>query len=372
MKWIFWLSAIFIAYTYAGYLGWLWLRAKLRPWPVRRGTAEPTVSVVMVVHNEGQVLEQKLRNLFELDYPAERCQLVVVSDGSSDRTEEILREHDSHPRLYAVMNQLSRGKAAGLNSGIEVAQGEIVVFTDARQRIEAGALRLLMQNFADPEVGCVSGELMLGDGTGESGQGMGLYWRVEKKVREMESASDSVVGATGALYAVRRELLTEIPEGTILDDVYLPMEVARQGRRVVFDARARAWDHPNLGGDREFTRKVRTLSGNYQLLQLAPWLLSGNNRIRFEFISHKLLRLAVPLALVTALVSCVFISGIFYRVCLILQVVFYALSLLAILDFKLSFFHRVSDAALTFVLLNGAAVVAFANFVTGKKVAWTR
>jgi cellulose synthase/poly-beta-1,6-N-acetylglucosamine synthase-like glycosyltransferase len=372
MKWIFWLSAIFIAYTYAGYLGWLWLRAKLRPWPVRRGTAEPTVSVVMVVHNEGQVLEQKLRNLFELDYPAERCQLVVVSDGSSDRTEEILREHDSHPRLYAVMNQLSRGKAAGLNSGIEVAQGEIVVFTDARQRIEAGALRLLMQNFADPEVGCVSGELMLGDGTGESGQGMGLYWRVEKKVREMESASDSVVGATGALYAVRRELLTEIPEGTILDDVYLPMEVARQGRRVVFDARARAWDHPNLGGDREFTRKVRTLSGNYQLLQLAPWLLSGNNRIRFEFISHKLLRLAVPLALVIALVSCVFISGIFYRVCLILQVVFYALSLLAILDFKLSFFHRVSDAALTFVLLNGAAVVAFANFVTGKKVAWTR
>jgi cellulose synthase/poly-beta-1,6-N-acetylglucosamine synthase-like glycosyltransferase len=110
------------------------------------------------------------------------------------------------------MNQLSRGKAAGLNSGIEVAQGEIVVFTDARQRIEAGALRLLMQNFADPEVGCVSGELMLGDGTGESGQGMGLYWRVEKKVREMESASDSVVGATGALYAVRRELLTEIPK----------------------------------------------------------------------------------------------------------------------------------------------------------------
>jgi poly-beta-1,6-N-acetyl-D-glucosamine synthase len=373
VKWVFWVSAIFIGYTYAGYLGWLWLRAKLQPWPVRRGPVQPEVSIVMAVHNEEQVLEKKLQNLVQLNYPAARCQIVVVSDGSSDRTAEILREHAGDARLYSVMNQLSRGKAAGLNNGIEVAQGEIVVFTDARQMIEADALRLLMENFADPEVGCVSGELMLGEaGTGETGRGMGLYWRLEKKVRELEAASNSVVGATGALYAVRRELLTPIPEGTILDDVYLPMQVARQGKRVVFDVRARAWDSPNLGEDREFARKVRTLSGNYQLLRLAPWLLSGSNRIRFEFVSHKLLRLAVPFALIVALVSCAFLPGIFYRVCLILQVILYALSLLAAGHFKLGFLTRVSDAALTFVLLNTAAVVAFANYVTGKKVAWTR
>jgi hypothetical protein len=201
---------------------------------------------------------------------------------------------------------------------------------------------------------------------------MGLYWRIEKKVRELESASSSVVGATGALYAVRRELLTTIPEGTILDDVYLPVQVARQGKRVVFDSRARAWDDPDLGGQREFARKVRTLSGNYQLLQLAPWLLSGDNPIRFEFVSHKLLRLAVPFTLLTALVSCAFMGGAFYRVCLILQVLFYGSSLLAMQNVKLGFVSRLTDAALTFVLLNGAAAVAFANFVTGKKVAWTR
>jgi poly-beta-1,6-N-acetyl-D-glucosamine synthase len=372
MKWIFWLSVVFIAYTYAGYLGWLWLRSKLRPWPVRRGAVQPGISIVMVVYNEEQVLERKLRNLFALDYSVERCQIVVVSDGSSDRTEEILREHAGNSQLYTVMNQLSRGKAAGVNNGIEVAQGEIVVFTDARQVIEAEALRLLVQNFADPDVGCVSGELMLGDGTGESERGMGLYWRIEKKVRELESASSSVVGATGALYAVRRELVTTIPEGTILDDVYLPMQVARQGKRVVFDARSRAWDVPDLGGGREFARKVRTLSGNYQLLQLAPWLLSGDNPIRFEFVSHKLLRLAVPFVLITALVSCAFIGGIFYRVCLILQVLFYGSSLLAMQNVKFGFVSRMSDAALTFVLLNCAAAVAFANFVMGKKVAWTR
>jgi poly-beta-1,6-N-acetyl-D-glucosamine synthase len=372
MKLVFWLSFVLIAYTYLGYLGWLWLRSKLRPWPVRRGWLEPAVSIVMVVRNEEQMLEEKLHNLLHLNYPAERCQIVVVSDGSSDRTGQILHQHAGESRLYSVMNQLPRGKAAGLNSGMEVAQGDVVVFTDARQRIETDALRLLMQNFADPDVGCVSGELMLGDAAaGETERGMGLYWRVEKKVRELEAASDSVVGATGAFYAVRRELVTAIPEGTILDDVYLPLEVVRQGKRVVFDARARAWDSPDLGGGREFARKVRTLSGNYQLLHLAPWALRNGFRLRFEFISHKLLRLTMPVALVTLLVSCAFLSAPFYRACLALQVAFYALGLLALVDIKPAALNRVSDAVLTFEILNAAAAVAFTNFVTGRKAAWT-
>ncbi len=123
---------------------------------------------------------------------------------------------------------------------------------------------------------------MLGDPQiGESGKGLGLYWRIEKRIRELESASGSVVGATGALYAARRELLTSVPAGTILDDVYLPMQIVRQGKRVVFDERARAWDTPDLGAEREFSRKVRTLSGNYQLVQFAPWLLGG----RIPFVS---------------------------------------------------------------------------------------
>jgi cellulose synthase/poly-beta-1,6-N-acetylglucosamine synthase-like glycosyltransferase len=243
-----------------------------------------------------------------------------------------------------------------------------------RQQIELKAVRFLAENFADPDVGCVSGELMLGDAEqGESAEGLGLYWRVEKRIRELESASGSVVGATGALYAMRRELFSEVPAATILDDVYLPMQVARQGKRVVFDARARAWDRANLGTDREFSRKVRTLSGNYQLVQLAPWLLSGGNPLRFEFVSHKLMRLAVPFALGGLLVASLALAGPFYRTILGLQLAFYGLSLLALSGLpKPRILARIADAPGTFVLLNCAAVVALANFVSGRRTAWSR
>jgi cellulose synthase/poly-beta-1,6-N-acetylglucosamine synthase-like glycosyltransferase len=370
MTWIFWGAAFLIAYTYVGYAGWLRLRLLWRSRPVRRGAYTPPVSIAMVVRNEEETLETKLQNLLSLDYPA--CQVIVVSDGSTDGTEGILRVHES--RLQLVLNQGSRGKASGLNDALKLAHGEIVVFTDARQKIEPGAVRLLTENFADPEVGCASGELMLGDATkGESNQGLSLYWRIEKLVRELEAASGSVVGATGALYAVRRTLLTSIPPGTILDDVYLPMQVVRQGKRAVFDARARAWDSPNLGAGREFSRKVRTLSGNFQLVQLAPWLLSSDNPIRFEFVSHKLLRLAVPFALVALLLTSLRLSGPFYRAVLILQLVFYGLSGLALSRLvKRGILARVADAAGTFVLLNGAAIVALVNFITGRRAAWTR
>jgi poly-beta-1,6-N-acetyl-D-glucosamine synthase len=374
MKWVFWLAAGLIAYTYVGYACWLRLRMLWRCHPAQRGPYTPLVSIAMVVRNEDQILEKKLQNLLGLDYPADRCQIIVVSDGSSDRTEEILRAYGHDSRVHIVLNQLAQGKASGLNDVIELAQGEIVVFTDARQTIEPGAVRRLAENFADPDVGCASGELMLADATGgESSQGLGLYWRMEKQVRKLEAASGSVVGATGALYAVRRELLTHVPPETILDDVYVPMMVVRQGKRVVLDERARAWDQPNLGTAREFSRKVRTLSGNYQLLQLAPWLLSSSNPIRFEFVSHKLLRLAVPFALAALLAASFVLREPFYRLVLILQLVFYALSVLALSRLvKGGVLAHFADAAGTFVLLNGAAVVALANFVAGRRAAWTR
>ena len=373
MKWVFWVSAALIAYTYVGYLGWLWLRSRWRPWPVQRGRIEPYVTIVMVVRNEEKVLERKLENLLGLDYPAERLDVVVVSDGSTDLSEAILHHYARNPRVHALLNQLSGGKASGLNDALHLAQGEIVVFTDARQMVERVALRALLESFADAEVGCVSGELMLGDpDAGEEKQGLGLYWKIEKQVRELESASGSVVGATGALYAVRRELLNPIPAETLLDDVLIPMQVVRAGKRVVFEPTARAWDLPDQGTGREFARKVRTLSGNYQLLQLLPWLLKGSNPIRFEFISHKLLRLVVPFALVVALFTSVFLPQPFYRALLLMQIGFYLLSLLAMARMKMGPVSRLADAAFTFVVLNSAAVVAFANFVSGRKAAWTR
>ncbi|HEV3304892.1 MAG TPA: glycosyltransferase family 2 protein [Candidatus Sulfotelmatobacter sp.] len=371
MKWLFWCAACLVIYTYVGYAAWLWLRARLHPWPVLRAKQEPDISIVMVVRNEERWLEGKLRNLMALDYPPERCQIVVVSDGSTDKTESILREFSNDPRISVVFNQLSQGKACGLNDAMAIARGEVIVFTDARQKIEPAAIRLLMENFADPDVGCASGELMLGDPeSGETKRGMGLYWRIEKEIRELEAASGSVIGATGALYAVKHELVSDFPKGTILDDVYLPMQVVKKGKRAVFEPRARAWDVSDLGAEQEFNRKVRTLSGNYQLMQALPWLLSRENPVCFRFVSHKLLRLAVPFALAAAFIASIFLSGVVYRVALVLQLLFYGLSLLALLRLNWGPLARMADASLTFVVLNTAAAVAFANFITGRKPAW--
>jgi len=201
---------------------------------------------------------------------------------------------------------------------------------------------------------------------------VGLYWRIEKSIREMESASGSVVGATGAIYAVRRDCLERLPEGTILDDVYIPMHVARRGLRVTFVPSAHAWDVADQGAGQEFSRKVRTLSGNYQLVQLAPWLLSRSNPLRFEFISHKLLRLFAPFALAAAFIACLALSQPFYRIVLALQVLFYALSVVAMMKLAKGPLARVAEAAGTFVVLNSAALVAFVKFITGRRVAWVR
>ena len=373
MKFLFWVATLFVFYAYLGYAAGLWLWSHLSPKPVLHGTNRPPVSIVMVVRNEEASLPGKLRNLASFEYPPERMEFVVASDGSSDNTASILSEAAKDKRFHILLSAESRGKACRLNEALNVAQGEIVVFVDARQVIEKDALRLLMEDFADPSVGCVSGELMLGDpATGEAEDRMGLYWRVEKKIRELESASGSVVGATGAIYAVRRSLLAPIPPETILDDVLLPLTVARQGERVIFDGRARAWDAADLGAEREFRRKVRTLTGNYQLLQIAPWVLSGANPLRLRFISHKLLRLAVPFALAVMLVACAATHGLFYRAALALQLTFYALSLFAVFKRQCGPLTRVANAALALIVLNSAAVVAFANFVTGRKEVWAR
>jgi hypothetical protein len=234
--------------------------------------------------------------------------------------------------------------------------------------IPFASVRLLMENFADPAVGTVSGELMLGNpATGETGRGMGLYWQIEKLVRQPESTSGSVVGATGAIYSVRRELVPEVPPDTILDNVFIPPHVAKQGYRVWFDVRTRAWHDPDLGAESEFRRKMLTFSGNYQLLQLATWLRRNVNPLRYALISRKLLRLIVPFALIAALGSAWFIPETFCRTAFWRQVGF---RLLGFSGWKLRPLSRLSDIAYTFIALNAAALVAFSKFITAQKAVW--
>ena len=305
----------------------------------------------------------------KLDYPNELVETLIVSDGSTDQTNDIL-SNLSDSRVRSILLPAHGGKAEALNRAIEAVNGDIVVFMDARQRVATDSLKMLVESFADPAVGCVSGALMLGDGEETSPRGVGSYWKMEKAIRYWESTGGSTVGATGALYAVRRNLIPHLPTGLILDDVFIPMEVARRGARVIFEPRALAWDDLPPNPKQEFRRKVRTLFGNYQLLRLSPWLLTAANPLRFEFVSHKLCRLAVPFVLIGLILSSVFLSGFLYRLPLGVAIGVCTLGALAVMRAPLGIASRLTDLALAFVLLNTAAIVAFFYFAVGKKRVW--
>lgn len=325
----------------------------------------------MAVRNEEKSLQDKLQNLQELDYPGELVETIVVSDGSTDQTNNIL-SNLVNSRVRSIILPSHVGKAEALNRAAEAATGDIVVFMDARQRLATNSLQMLVEGFADPSVGCVSGALMLGDGTGSSPRGVGSYWKMERAIRYWESNGGSVVGATGALYGVNRTIVPHLPAGLILDDVLIPMEVARRGARVVFEPRALAWDNLPSSPKLEFRRKVRTLFGNYQLLRVAPWLLTAKNPLRFEFVSHKLCRLAVPFALIGLILSSVVLSGFIYRLPLAAAVGVGILGALSFVRVPVRLASRLADLALAFVLLNAAAIVAFFYFAFGKKRVWVQ
>ena len=226
--------------------------------------------------------------------------------------------------VEVVYSPVHRGKAEALNSGVARATGEVVVFADARQRFEKDAVRELVANFADTSVGAVSGELVLQE---EQTNAVGAYWRYEKRLRAMESDIHSVPGATGAIYAIRRELFAPLSPGTILDDVVIPMRIVLAGKRVIFDPAARAYEVTSQSTESEYERKARTLAGNYQLFAQMPELLAPwRNPIFVQMVSHKLGRLLVPYCLAALFLSNLFLLQGSYVVVLVGQLLWYTLA----------------------------------------------
>jgi cellulose synthase/poly-beta-1,6-N-acetylglucosamine synthase-like glycosyltransferase len=372
LAYAFWCSACLMLYTYAGYPLWMYLRSRLHPRPPRQGPMLPTVSIILAVHNGAALLRLKVDHLLSLDYPRDRMEIVIVSDGSTDGTEDILKEFPDPP-VRSIRCSEHRGKAAALNIGMQSATGEILLFLDIRPTLECNALQLLLSNFADPRVGCVAGELVLRDDGHDAGAKAvgGLYWRYEQWIRNCEAKVDSPLGVYGGFYAVRRKLARALPEGTILDDMLQPLSVIRQGYRSVLDVRARVYDiwPKSLRG--EFHRKVRTLAGNFQLLQLAPWLLLRQNRLRFELISHKLLRLLVPILLVVLLMSSAILANrsLLYAGALAAQIVLYVLAALGA-GRGIPLLMRIAGPASAFCMLNAAVVVGFYKFLFTQGPLW--
>jgi poly-beta-1,6-N-acetyl-D-glucosamine synthase len=365
---LFWLALLLIAYAYIGYALLLRLMAGVRSRPYKRLPITPRVSIVMAAHNEEKNLPAKLANLAALQYPPELIEIVVASDASTDATEEILQS--AGKAIVPVILKQQKGKASALNQAVKHATGEIIVFFDTRQMVDSNSVPELISCFADPEIGAVSGELLLVDAKGRAtGDALGLYWRIEKMVRKLESATGSVVGVTGAIYALRKELFVELPEGTLLDDVLIPMNAVRGGKRVIFLPTAVARDRIFPNPATEFRRKVRTLTGNYQLLRTAPWLLTISNPLLFRFVSHKLMRLLVPFLLVLLLLASSVAKGWIYRASFVGQLIFYGLAILGWLSPGMRR-SRIIGIAWTFTMLNFAAVLALYNFLTGQTEVW--
>jgi biofilm PGA synthesis N-glycosyltransferase PgaC len=343
METLFWVSALAVAYVYAGYPALLAIWARSAGRPVRRrpsydSRSWPAVSVIIAAHNEGARLSGRIANLLNQSYPGP-LEIVVVSDGSTDGTAAAVARFEQTVRFLEVPHA---GKPLALNAGVAAASGSILVFADARQRFSPDAILHLVSNFDDPEVGGVTGELILdcehddpplrqaqsrADST--IGEGVSLYWKYEKWLRRHESLIRSTLGATGAIYALRRELWQPLPASTLLDDVLAPMRAVLDGSRIVFDERARAFDRASPDGPAESRRKIRTLAGNYQIVALEPRLLIPfANPVWLQYLSHKVGRLLVPWALLCAFIASAALASEswFYTVVLGLQLAFYGLA----------------------------------------------
>jgi len=373
----FWVALALLSYVYVGYPLVAWLRASVHAKSLSQIPSEPFVTVVVVAYNEAQCIERRIGNLLSLDYPREKLEIVIASDGSTDGTEARAGWFErAGVRVRAFDSR--RGKAAVLNDVVPSSRGEIVVLADARQRFDHGTLRALVADFGDSRVGAVSGELVIRSRANESGstiaEGASFYWRYEKFIRRNESRANSTVGATGAVYAIRRELFERIPDDTLLDDVLIPMKIISRGYRVVFEPAARAYDLAAASPRQEFVRKVRTIAGTFQLFAREHWLFNPfRNRVWFETLSHKGLRLLTPVLHAVILVANVGLVSIpAYRWLLAGQMAFYlaAATALVLGQRRTVVLIRVPY---TMCLLVWATVVGFVYFATRQQqVTWER
>ena len=378
LEWVLWGSVAFVLLTYAGYPAAVLILARLlgrppRPDPEHR----PRVSVCVACHNEAERISAKLDDLATQDYPGELLEILVAMDGCTDGTAALVAERaESEPRIRGL--DLARGgKPSALNAAVDAASGEVLVFMDARQRVNERAVSALVAILGDPAVGGASGELVqAGAEAGAASEGVGLYWRYERAIRAAEARLHSTVGTTGALWALEAPLWRPLPADTILDDVVAPMEAVLAGKRVVLEPGAVATDRVSDTVAGEFSRKTRTLSGNYQALarDLRLWL-PWRNPVWLQMLCHKVARLGVPWALLAILATSVALAPghPLYTALLAAQGLFYAAALLglALRGRGAGLAGRLVNVPYVFCALNLAAVVGGLRWLTGAQaITW--
>jgi biofilm PGA synthesis N-glycosyltransferase PgaC len=362
---VFLVASAFVVFTLVGYPALLWVLARRKRGPVTQTDSKPlSVTVLLPVHNGEQWIAQKLTSILAMNYPRELLRVIVLSDASTDRTNEITEGFA--PAGIEIVRLPKRGKATALNSGLELASGDIVFFTDVRQPLEADCLRHLTDAFCDPAVGAVCGELIIIDGDTHEEASVGLYWRLEKWIRRQLSGMGTLLVVTGCVYAIRRKLAKPLPGDALGDDIFMPQAILAQGYRVVFADKARAYDYPtNLNV--EFNRKVRTLAGLYQFIRQR-----GLGSSPFHFFWYKVSRLLLPYALFVLAVCSIFLSGPFAWLVSAVHVMFYSMAALDRFIPERSLLKRISAPARTFCVLMLASLMAARVLFVPPDMLWKR
>ncbi|MEK6749923.1 MAG: glycosyltransferase family 2 protein [Pseudomonadota bacterium] len=372
METFFWFSLLLLVYPYFVYPTVIWFWGALFGRAVNRRDYQPTVTVIIPAFNEAQHIESTLTNKIEQHYPADKLDIIVVSDESMDGTDDIVKKYVS-PRVRLIRQQPRAGKAAGLNKAVAEARGEIVVFSDANTQFDLDSIAKMVENFADPGVGYVTGSMGFPGAHGSAtGTGISAYMRYENALRELETRYWSIVGSNGGVDAIRKTLYRDIPPDQITDFV-LPLHVNSTGHRVVYDERVLAWEHPNEAMVSEFRMRVRValraLRGLYYMRALLNPLRYG--RLSFSLWSHKAARYLAPFFMVCALFSNVALVGeaFVYSLLMLAQLICYTLALLGLRGIELPLLGTLARLSAYFVASNAAFAVAMFKWLRGEKMA---
>lgn len=357
---IIFVAALLLAgWTFAGYPALaVWLARRRQTSPLPEPTELADVTVVVAARNEAARIGARVSNLLESDYPAAKLKVLVIDDGSTDATPAAALA-SGDPRVEVVSLPRSRGKAAALNAGMRQVTTPLTVFADARQAFSTNAITALASVFTDDRAGVAAGRLVLaGD------ESSGLYWRIESALRRAESTLGWAHAASGAIYAIRTDLYQPLPEGLLLDDVWIPLQALKRGFRIVDVPEALALEPHAVAPPAEFKRKLRTLVGNWQLMRAAPWLLNPwRNPVFFPWLSHKLARLLAPWALLLALIASIISTSPWMRGALIVQLLAYTIAAAALLAPRAARRVPLATAAGSFLLLNLAALLSLPQFL---------
>ena len=370
-----------VGFAYFGYPAAIYICSKLFGTKAKLSathTADlPFVSLLISAFNEQDEIEKRLYNAMALDYPPEKFEVVIASDGSTDRTNELVRRVSAlfKGRIRLLDFPNNRGKATVLNEAVPLLNGEIIVLSDANTTMREDAILKLVSWFDQPDIGVVCGRLVMTDvKTGNNVDS--LYWKYETFLKKCESRLGALLGSNGAIYAIRKNLFPGVPHGTIIDDFYIPLEAKRRsGCRIVYDTRAVACEETAPSIRAEFHRRSRLGAGGFQSIgMLWPLLSPAHGWVAFAFFSHKVLRWICPFLLLTMVVANLFVLDLLIgQIAMALQVISYTLAITGNWLPKKPKIFRILRLPTMFVMMNSALFVGFFKWLSGgQSGAWKR